>query len=389
MRIGVAGPFLTGPFYRELGIKQHKCIPEGLGGTPIVSLVQGYLSIGNEVTVFTLDPAVHSEVVLKGERLTICIGPYRRTHRARDFFRREREYLCAAMQREKPDVLHAHWTYEFALAALVSGIPALVTAHDAPLRILRLTPDAYRAVRTAMAWSVARRAGHMTAVSQHIERHFRQAMRYRGQMTVVTNAIADYIFQLSLTRKVSDSNRIIFATVLTGWSRVKNGETALQAFALVRRELPGAELRMFGPGYGIGEQAECWAKARGLDSGVDFIGPVPQERLAEQLASDVDILIHSSREEASSMAVAEAMAIGLAVIGGRDSGGVPEVLDYGASGLLVDIESPRELAVAMIALGNDVDGRIELGHIARASAERKFAPTAVAGAYHCILENLR
>jgi hypothetical protein len=38
-----------------------------------------------------------------------------------------------ALQREQPDILSAHWTYEFAAAAIATGIPHVVTAHDAPL----------------------------------------------------------------------------------------------------------------------------------------------------------------------------------------------------------------------------------------------------------------
>lgn len=388
MRIGVAGPFLTSPFHRELGIAPGARVPPGLGGTPVVSLVQGFLARGDQVTVFTLDPAVSREVVLRGDQLTVCIGPYRSLHRARDIFRVERGYLRAAMQRERPDVIHAHWTYEFALAALDSGIPALVTAHDAPFRILGLSPDPYRAVRTMMAWRVSRKAEHMTAVSLHVRRHFRNWLRYRGSMTVVANAVPETILELGRTRVPRSARSFAAATVLTGWSRVKNGETALRAFALARKAIPEAELLMFGPGYGPGEQAEVWAKRRRLDAGVQFMGAVPQERLAERLSADIDVLIHPSREEASPMAVAEAMAVGLPVIGGIASGGVPEILDCGASGVLVDIEAPDEIAAALVRLAGDRDRRLALGRQARESAEHRFTPFAVAGAYHSILETL-
>jgi hypothetical protein len=66
--------------------------------------------------------------------------------RAWDLFAQERAGLERAMREDPCDVVHAHWTYEFALAALASGQPTLVTARDwAPTillmqRRLRLLP---------------------------------------------------------------------------------------------------------------------------------------------------------------------------------------------------------------------------------------------------------
>ena len=60
-----------------------------------------------------------------------------------------------AIDPRDPDIVHAHWTYEFALGAIESRVPTVVTAHDAPLSILRLNPTPYRLARTVMAWQVA------------------------------------------------------------------------------------------------------------------------------------------------------------------------------------------------------------------------------------------
>lgn len=47
------------------------------------------------------------------------------------------------------------------------------------------------------------------------------------------------------------------------------------------------------------------------------------------------------------MAILEALALGMPVIGGKHSGGVGFTLGYGASGLLVDVTSRVEIAGAM------------------------------------------
>jgi glycosyltransferase involved in cell wall biosynthesis len=387
VRIGIAGPILTAPFAERLGLSNSSKVPEGLGGTPVVTLVQGLLDRGRNVTVFTLDPNVSREVVLEGDGLRLCIGPFRVRHRARDFFAVEREYLQAAMLREKPDVVHANWTYEFADAALSTGLPVLVTAHDAPLRILRLMPDSYRLVRFGMAFRVAQRTKNMTAVSEYVADHFKRKLFYRGEMAVIPNAIGDNTFAIGRPRS-SAKQKTIFATVLTGWSRVKNGEGALRAFRDIRAVAPGSEMWMFGPGYGQGEGAWKWASAHNLAEGVRFMGTVPHRALLAALAENADILIHPSREDAAPVAVAEAMSLGITVVGGAKTGGVPELLERGKCGLLVDIESPVEISRAALRLIEDKELFQRMSEAGRQAAQGRFTVCAVAGQYEHLLERL-
>ena len=155
--LGMIGPILTADFRDYLHPEQWRPdLPQGLGGSPVNLLSRELLRRGHRLAIFTLSPDVADEVVLTGPSLKLCIGPYRPRHRARDFFAVERAYLTQAIAREQPDILHAHWTYEFALPAQASGLPHVLTAHDAPLSILRLAPTPYRLVRTLMAYRVLR-----------------------------------------------------------------------------------------------------------------------------------------------------------------------------------------------------------------------------------------
>ena len=157
MRLGICGPLEVEPFRAWLEDPPEH-LPRGLGGTPVVDLARAALTAGWQVVLFSLDPEVQHEVILRGPQLKICMGPFRPRRRARDLFHAERAYLSQTVRTERPDIVHAHWTYEFALGAIESGVPAVVTAHDAPWSILRWNPTPYRLVRTIMAWQVARRA---------------------------------------------------------------------------------------------------------------------------------------------------------------------------------------------------------------------------------------
>ena len=81
------------------------------------------------------------------------------------------------------------------------------------------------------------------------------------------------------------------------------------------------------------------------------------------------------------MALLEAMALGLPVVGGRDSGGVPWVLDYGRAGYLTDVRSPGKIKQALMECITDADGREQRRQAARARTAELFSPDAVAAQY--------
>jgi glycosyltransferase involved in cell wall biosynthesis len=315
----------------------------------------------------------------------MCIGPYRPKGRARDLFASERRYLRKAIERERPELVHAHWTYEFGMAAIETGYPNVISAHDAPLLVMRYSPDPYRFMRLLMAWKVIRRASHMTAVSAHIAKHIGQVFRYRGDVPIIPNGIPDYLFKIGEQgRDTGMMPNISFASVLNGWDSLKNGKGLIMAFSKVRGALPQSRLVMFGQDYGQSEKAHLWAKSKGLDAGVHFVGHLPYSRLLSALKQTADILVHPSKEESFSMAIAEAMALGLPVIAGQNSGAVPETLGNGLAGLLADVSSPSALADAMCDLANDQERRRAYSATARKAAREKFGISKVASLYESI-----
>ena len=360
-------------------------LPRGLGGTPAVDLARAALEAGRRVTVFTLDAAVEREVVLTGPRLTIFAGPFRERHRARDLFRAERGYLRAAIARERPAVVHAHWTYEFALGAMESGVPTVVTAHDAPLRVLRLLPTPYRLVRAVMAYEVARQARFLTAVSASVAEHFRRYFRYSAPIRVIPNGVREEWFPRRRERRCG----AVFASVLNGWSTLKNGMALLEAFAMVRAALPGAELLLFGADHGPGEPAEAWALEHRLAGGVRFFGTVERETLREALAGRTDVYVHPSLEESFGMTIAEALALGVPVIAGRNSGAVAEMLEGGVCGVLTDARSPVALAGEMLRMVGDAGLREKMAAAGEASARRRFHMDQVMAAYGDVYREAR
>lgn len=350
MKIGFAGP-ISLRFLCEL-VRDGDRLPPGYLFAPAADWVKELLRRGHEVTVYTTAQEVQERTSFFGDQLTIRIAPQRSRGTGRDFCGEERKHLEALMALDRCDVIHAHWTYEFALAALTIGTPTLITIHDKPWTVLRYFKDAYRAVRLLMAYEVAFKGKNFTAVSVQTARHFRRYFRPAANIRVIPNAVPDRIFNIRSAREWGQGG-FVFATILQGWTAQKNAGVALEAFRQVRHEIPGVRLLMFGLDYQPGGPAEQWAREHDAAEGVTFAGSVSYSDLLNTVANEVDAIVHPSLNEAFSMVSLESLALKKVFIAGQDTPNMSIVLEGGKNGLLVNVREPAAVAQAMISVARN------------------------------------
>lgn len=346
MRLAICAPIAIPMLAEHLAPAGESPLPAGLGSTTPTLLAIELLRRGLEVTIYTLDHDVVDCRIVEGEKLRVVIGPYRAGRRARDWFKLERDFLRTSIQRDSPVLVHAHWSYEFALAALESGIPTLVTVRDWAPNILRHFPDPYRFVRMLMHFQASRKAKWLSAVSPYIQ----NAVKWTSgkKPVLIPNALKDDVFT-GHQRLLPNLTEPRLVSVNNGFSRLKNVKTLLTAFSTIRGTLPQAQLTLLGVDFEPAGPANQWAVRQGLDQGVSFLGPRPHAEVLRILA-DSTILVHASLEESFGMTLIEAMAKGTPIVAGRFSGAVPWVLDRGNAGVLVDVRSPENIASAAIDL---------------------------------------
>jgi L-malate glycosyltransferase len=353
--------------------RETEGVPSGLGSTATTPLIVELLRRGHEVTLFTLSNGLAREVIHNWGALRIFAGAAREYGASRNFYQPEIAYLCRVITQERPSFVHAHWTYEFALGALATGIPTVTTIHDLPWNVLRYFRDRSRVIRLLMAYSVAMRCQRYTAVSEDAAIHFRRYMKPRAEISVIPNFLSDSIFEIGHSA-VACPRPLTFGTILQGWSKRKNATTALRAFEAVTRTESGTRLIMIGSGYERGGPAHRWARRHNLDAGVTFVGMLPYEQMLQTVLDDVDVIVHPSLDEAFSMTVLESMALAKPVIAGSDTPGIRDALRGGDAGVLTDVRDSRSIAHAMISLMADPSYRqrvAQSGHQHVASTYRK------------------
>lgn len=385
MHIGIAGP----TFWSALRpwLQAGETLPPVFTFPLIGRLAAALRHQGHTVSVFTTSTTPMTATVIQGEGLRVFIVPMRPKRSAYDFYRKERSLLQKAMHTSNCDILHAHWCYEFAAAALDSGRPTLVTAHDNPneehhfTRWTRAYP--YWWFRCFFGRQTVRRASFLTAVSPYVAANLRRIAGPEKRIQIIPNGVAPELFQRGQTRLARPRNPESFtlASVLEGFGHRKNARTALQAFAEFRLRHPQTRYVMFGGDYEEGGPAHIWARQHGLDAGVEFRGYTPQAVFHPFLAEQTDILLHPALLESHPLAITEAMALGVPVLGGQASGGVPWTLDEGRAGALTDVQDPDQVANALEDLATHPERRAQLARAGWERAHRFFREETMVNAY--------
>ena len=362
MHIAFAG-HIAGEDVRAYLHEGGPSVPAGYFGAPLTGILIGeLLKAGHRVTGVTTDatlPLDGGPVRCEGPNFTFIVCPSRRRAwrpngwrlgRAVDFFAFERRQVRDALIQAAPDLVHVHWSYEFALAALRQPAPHLITCHDSPRAVLHFTRSFYRALRYLMAQRVFRRGREFTTVSDYMARELAPSLGYAPE--VIPNPVAGYVIEQGRPRKAGPTRRV--AMICNGWDRRKNPEPALQAFHQWRQAEPAAELHLYGAGFGPGEDAQRWADQHSISAGMTFHGKIAHRKLVVELG-ELDALLHPSLEESFGVVLAEAMALGLPVVAGRDSGAVPWVMGADeegrcAAGVLADVRIPAAISLALATL---------------------------------------
>jgi len=124
----------------------------------------------------------------------------------------------------------------------------------------------------------------------------------------------------------------------------KGGAQVVAAAELLRAHRP-VTLTVAGP--------QRWPLRGGVPDGVEFLGPVPHERVGE-LMDQHDLFVMPSVMEGFGMVFAEALQRGLPCVG-RDDCAMPEIIDPVAGGRLVRSADPADLADEIAAALDDDD----------------------------------
>jgi glycosyltransferase involved in cell wall biosynthesis len=296
------------------------------------------------------------------------------------------EWLATLRQlRTGFDVVHAHWILPqgFVSAALPSrGAVRIITAHGGDVFGLRGN------VVDRFARAALTRADAVTVNSKATQREVDALARGQARVRVIPiGTDTDSSPDPALTAKLRQQHRRGAGPFLVFVGRIveeKGVTDVVSAVAELRRTHPDVTAAIVGAGQHV-ELVRQLAAELGVADAIDLPGWADQQDVPSWFAS-ADVVLAPSRigkagwQEGQGLSIIEAMGAGRPVVA-TTTGGIPETITDGQTGLLVPPAAPDRLADAVRQLIADPDRAAAIGAQARDSVAQRFSREASADTF--------
>jgi glycosyltransferase involved in cell wall biosynthesis len=227
------------------------------------------------------------------------------------------------------------------------------------------------------------RLNRMIALSEIQKQHLANCLPVpENKFVVVPNGVDTERFKPRARREdirqswTVKSDNLLFG-LIGRLDRQKGSLEFVEAAGTILKTYPHARFVMVGGNTlgesDIGREVRDKMESLGLDGKViltDFRTDIPD------VMNALDVFVMPSYEENFANVMLEALASGLPCIG-TDSGGTPEILSFGKTGVLCQPRSAQALADAMADLARSEDRRKSFAQAARSKAEREYEMSTV------------
>jgi glycosyltransferase involved in cell wall biosynthesis len=288
----------------------------------------------------------------------------------------------------RPDVLNTHYMAPTGLATVVVqrqfSLPCVLsfTGRDVP------GPNTPWFWKYYGRW-VARQVADVTYISGYCRRAiFGPTASLDGHIIPAGVNLQRYhphISAITMRQRLGLSPDVPVLLAVQRLSPEKRVDIIIQAMSYVLREHPQAILVIGGAGKSQPKLVSL-VQQLGLEQSVRFIGYIPDADLPLYYAM-CDIFVFHSTYETFGIVLAEAMAVGKAIVS-VNSTAIPEVISDGKTGVLVPPLNALAMADRINHLLDTPSECARLGSNARTWAEQHFDWNLIAGRYEAVLETV-
>jgi glycosyltransferase involved in cell wall biosynthesis len=279
----------------------------------------------------------------------------------------------------RPDVVNAHAAH-YAIAGLRAGCPTLLTIHG----VVRREAEIYNStlfdrlrfrLENGYERYALRQVGDIVAISPYVLDEYRE--RSAARFHRIDNPLPPEFFELP---NLEQAGRLLYPGTI---DERKNVLDLVRAMTIVRQVLPHAQLRIAGrtTNQTYYRRVQALIAIEELQDNVALLGLQDLEAMLQEYARSAAVVL-ASRQETAPMAVIEAMAAAKPVVATR-VGGVPDLVEDGRTGFLVEAGDVTSLASQSIALLQNAELRLRMGRRAREVA-RRFRLENVASQYRAL-----
>ncbi len=288
--------------------------------------------------------------------------------------------MLEVFESEALDLLHVHYAIPHSVSALLARsmaaprrLPFVTTLHGTDITLV----GSNRSYLPITRFSIEQSDG-VTAISNYLLAQTLKEFDIKRPIDVIPNFVNCDLYTRTNAKELRAQwapNGEPILMHLSNFRPVKRVPDCVEIFALVRAKMP-AKLVLIGDGPDRGA-AEYLVRKKKLQKDVFFLGK--QNAVYEKLSA-ADLFLLPSQLESFGLAALEAMACEVPVIA-TNVGGVPEVVEHGVDGYLVDPGDVKEAGRYAIEILSRADRGREMGQRARINAKKKFCANDVIPQY--------
>ncbi|MDW0115540.1 N-acetyl-alpha-D-glucosaminyl L-malate synthase BshA [Sporosarcina thermotolerans] len=288
--------------------------------------------------------------------------------------------IAHVIQKEKLDLLHVHYAVPHAISAALakdmakSSIGVITTLHGTDVTVLGHDPALKYTVRYGIEKSEI-----TTAVSESLRQDTFSLIEPDKEILTIYNFIDEDKYKpvdpgsLKKDLGIREEEKVIIH--VSNFRAVKRVDDIIDSFKIIRETI-NAKLVLVGTGPEKIEMREK-VKQEGLENEIIFTGK--RDDLPELLAIS-DLMFLLSEKEAFGLVLLEGFACGVPAIA-TNIGGIPEVIEDGENGYLVELGDVRAAAEKAIGLLQDPVKHKMFRENALRTVHEKFDSTSIVNEY--------
>jgi len=328
MKIAICTPFSLQHYSSEIPINQ---VQYGGCSTP---------SIEEQVKYFRHCQELEIHVISENEKFkddVICLGNVYihllhcpQHFKLPTFYQFESKRIGSCLKDIQPDIVEAHWTYEYGLAAVKSGYPCVIRIHDWMPNEFRISKEITFILKMFVQKYVLYKSKYLVGPTPYI------CQLARPHTCAKIFVMPPMVFPAYYELEDQENENVIFSPA--GILKRKNTFTLLQVMERLKEKCPDAKLYLVDSqkksSNAYYDKCITYIKRMKCNNVVIIPGMLDYGKLASYYAS-ASVVVHASVEESFGMVVAEAQAAAKPVVVGKN-GGIDFIVQNNETGFIVD-----------------------------------------------------
>lgn len=295
--------------------------------------------------------------------------------------------IAEVIKKENLDLMHVHYAIPHAVCAILgrdmadSNVGIVTTLHGTDITVLGSDSSLKGAIRYGIE-----KSDIVTAVSDSLREQTYDLITPNQQIQTVYNFVDEreyFVKDVSNLKKefgINGEEKVLIH--VSNFRKVKRVEDVVETFSLIRKKVE-SKLLLVGDGPEMSHVLQL-VDELGLNDQVLFLGK--RDNLAD-LYNMSDLKLLMSEKEAFGLVLLEAMACGVPGIGSK-IGGIPEIIDSGKNGYLVELGDTVQAADFAIEFLTNPEKSAPIIENALETVKKRFQSQQTLHKYEAIYEQL-